>query len=228
MKQIDQARIPCYKAMDDAMNIKYPGRLAMIALLFIFACGAPTEILTSWKAPTFEGRSFSQIVVIGLSNDIEARKRAEEEVVDYLRREGIRAEPGIKVFPPGFFAQKPEEGSIRGVLKERGADGALVISVLDIREKQRYVPSQTTYRPTQYYSHFYGYWSTVYEQVNTPGYTSTSTDIFLESNLYDVESTDLLWSAQSVTGNPQSLKELARSYAKTIVAQMIDEDILVK
>jgi hypothetical protein len=55
---------------------------------------------------------------------------------------------------------------------------------------------------------------------------ATSHDIYLESNLYDVETTDLLWSAQSVTGNPQSIDELARSFGKALVERMIDEGAL--
>ena len=61
-----------------------------------------------------------------------------------------------------------------------------------------------------------------------PGYYTTDKSYYLEANLYDVESEQLVWSAQSETTNPANLEAFARTFAMVISDQMIKDGVIVK
>ena len=200
------------------------------ACVLLLACATPTKIITSWTDPGYSARSFDKLVVAAIGEDIERRKIVESGIVKQLAGKGFNAVGALEVFKPGFLDGEPERGSIRKVLLENGIDGALVVSLLDQKEKTRYVPGSVSYQPTTYYSHFHGYSTTVYEQVQTPDYYSKSTEIFLECNLYEIAtgSDMLLWSAQSKTSNPRSIHDIAKSYSKELISTLLDENVLVQ
>ncbi len=77
-----------------------------------------------------------------------------------------------------------------------------------------------------YYRGFYTYWYGSYDRVYTPGYYESSTEIFLESNLYDVATEELLWSAQSKSVNPESIPELVRDYAEVLVRDLLAKNVI--
>ncbi len=213
----------------------YPMRLlsllpAISACLLLLGCATPTKIITSWTDPGYTARSFDKLVVAAIGEDIESRKIVESGIVKQLTGKGFNAVGALEIFKPGFLDGEPEQGSIRKVLLENDIDGALVVSLLDTKEKTRYVAGSVSYQPTTYYSHFHGYSTTVYEQVQTPDYYSKSMEVFLECNLYEItgDSDMLLWSAQSKTSNPRSIHDIAKSYSKELVSTLLDENVLVQ
>lgn len=53
----------------------------------------------------------------------------------------------------------------------------------------------------------------------TPGNT-TDKNYYLEANLYDAATEELVWSSQSETTNPSSLETFSKTFAQAIVQQM--------
>ena len=114
-------------------------------------------------------------------------------------------------------------------LKEIGVDGILIISVLDIKEESYYVPGTTSYYPTSmypYYGGYYGYWGRTYTTVSSPGYYQESVSVFLETNLYDLETETLVWSAQSKTEDPSSVQSLAETYSRVLVDDLVKNKVI--
>ena len=66
-------------------------------------------------------------------------------------------------------------------------------------EKQVYHPLR--YRPLRipYYRRYYGYYSHVLEYVYEPGYYQRYKVVKLETNLYDTDTEEIVWSMQSRT-----------------------------
>ena len=137
---------------------------------------------------------------------------------------------GISLISPAALKElrgQREEG--KKLLEKNGIDGVLIISVLDVKEEEYYVPGTAYYQPMTlhpYYGAYYGYWTTVYDRVYTPGYYESSTEIFLESNLYDIATEELLWSAQSKTVNAESIPELVRAYADLLVKDLLAKNVI--
>ena len=59
-----------------------------------------------------------------------------------------------------------------------------------------------------------------------PGYYVNSQTVYLETNLFEVDSGDLIWSAQSDTQDKTEVDELANSYAKGLVSHVLKRKII--
>ena len=66
----------------------------------------------------------------------------------------------------------------------------------------------------------------MYGRIYSPGYYVTATKYFWESNLYEVESQELVYSIQTQSFDPASIGSLANEYGKMIVGNILKNDIL--
>jgi hypothetical protein len=125
-----------------------------------------------------------------------------------------------------------KRNAIKSKIESMGFDGVVVVSLLDKKDRQQYVPGYTYYAPNHYYLSpgygFYGYWYPTYEVVQSQGYYVNQTDIFLETTLFDLKTEELLWSAETETVNPSNIKSLASSYSYSVVNKMVDDRVVLK
>ena len=115
---------------------------------------------------------------------------------------------------------------IESKLTDQGVDAVITVSMLDIEEEQRYVPGSTGYRPQTYFDPFYNYFFTTYNLVYAPGYYTNSTEVFTESNLFDLEANKVIWSGQSRTYDPSTVGNFADDLAKTVIKSMDESQVL--
>ncbi|MBK9330855.1 MAG: hypothetical protein IPM96_00275 [Ignavibacteria bacterium] len=212
--------------------------LSVITLVFVltfYSCSSVTEMSGTWKKPATIAKKYNKIIVMGVSSNIVAKSKVENAIVSQLKKSGINAVAGTNVISTTMFdsdgdgkADPEKQEIVKEKMKELGVDGALVISVLDIKEEERYVPGSTYYSPYNSYYPFYNYYYGSYNMVNTPGYYTKSTNVFLTSNFYDVTTEDLIWSAQSETLNPASISDLASSYSERMVEDFLSSGIVRK
>ena len=79
-----------------------------------------------------------------------------------------------------------------------------------------------------YYRNWFGYYRTVYGRVYTPGYYNTQTKYYWESNLYQVAAEKLIYSAQSESFDPSSVKKLASDYSGKLINDMMKQGLVAK
>ncbi len=101
----------------------------------------------------------------------------------------------------------------------------LVTRLLGVEEKTEYVPPRTYTVPGHYYG-YYGYYGSSWDVVHEPGYYQTHTIVRLETNLYQVQTGDLVWSGQSETFNPNSVKDIIDSATQAVARHLGDEGLL--
>ena len=66
----------------------------------------------------------------------------------------------------------------------------------------------------------------MYGRVYTPGYYTEDTKYFFESNMYDLNNKELIFSMQSSAFNPSSMHVLAHQYSKRVIQSLQENDIL--
>ena len=66
----------------------------------------------------------------------------------------------------------------------------------------------------------------MYDRIYEPGYYDVSTKYFWESNFYDIETKQLLYSVQTESFDPASAQSLAHEYGKLIVSSMVKYQVL--
>ena len=217
------------------MKKLYLSVLFIISISLFSSCSSVTEISGTWKKPAVAAKKFSKIAILGLSGDVVKRSIVENAVVAEFRRYGITAVSGTNILPDSFMdsdkdgkADDKNKDAIAKKLKELGIDGAMVLSLMDKKETEHYVPGTTYYSPYSGYYPFNNYYWGTYNTVYSPGYTTKSTEYFLSSNFYDMSNEQLLWSAQSETVNPQSIKDFSASFSKALVEDFMGSGVVKK
>jgi hypothetical protein len=206
------------------------------SILFIMAtvmcsCVAYTKLTGTWTKPGYTGTHFKKILVVAISNDPTKRNSVETSLESTLAFNKITATNSAKMID---FSKvdKNKDGKVDStkrdavlkMLTDAGYDGALVVSLLDIKEETQYVPGQTYYHPSYYsvygsgyYGGFYGYSYSTYDVVNTPGYLVETKKIYIETRLFDLTKDELLWGSKTVTEDPSDINDFSESLATAIV-----------
>jgi len=199
-------------------------------LFFIIAGCTSSRITTSWKAENLVPKQYNKILVLGLINepDRSIREKMEEHILGDLKALGYNAVCACDEFNPKSFEALTEMQAIDKLTKS-GIDAVLTIVLLNKTKEKYYVPGRVEYSPyIIYHNRFFGYYRTMYERVYTPGYYAETTKYFWESNLYEMGTKNLLYSAQSESFDPVSTQALAHEYGLMIVNDMVSKHALTR
>ena len=143
--------------------------------------------------------------------------------------QGIYATGSFGIIPPGFKANEADKEEILKEIRKLGSGAILTITLLDQTNETRYVPGTTMYSPMGFghYGRFWSYYGTYNPYMYDNGYYTTDKNYYLEANLYDVQTEEMIWSSQSESTNPSSLKQFSKAFANSVVNQLVKDGIIV-
>lgn len=202
-----------------------------LVMLQLWSCSPSTRITGSWVKPSARGQVMSgkTLFIASLTRSMELRTKLENALAEQVAMRNIKAVKSTTQFSPDFYQELPSEKQLISQIRNTGADAILAVSLIKKESKSRYVPGTGSYSPYPYYpwyGGFYSYFNYWRPMLYEPGYYVTDKTYFLETNLYDIESNQLIWSAQSQTLNPGSIDNFARSYPKVLIAQLVKDGLL--
>jgi hypothetical protein len=200
---------------------------SFIAILFT-SCGPSTVITASWKSPSVPPQKYSKILVAALTSNTITKVILENEFALALGN-GINVLKSITEFPPDIHNTDSDKEAIMKKVKNKNVDAILTITLINKETETRYIPGSYSYNPIigyNYYDNFWGYYSYRYPYSYDPGYYVQDKIYFIETNLYDVKTEKLVWSAQSRTYNPAGLQKFSKEFSNIIVAQMKKDGVL--
>lgn len=204
---------------------------ASVLLVMALLLGCTTSRITStWQQKGAAPQAYNKIMVLGLIREADRslRENMENHLVGDLRALGYNAYSSYDQFGPKAFEGLSED-KVYDRLKENGADAVLTIVLLNKEKEKYYVPGRISYSPyAVYYHRFGGYYTTLIERIESPGYYSESTRYFWESNLYDLTTKEMVYSVQTQSFDPSSTEELAHDYGELIVEDMARRKVLTK
>ncbi len=193
------------------------GTFALVA-----ACSSTSsQLVKTWRDPTYTGRNVKKVLVIGLSPTAKNQQAFEYAVADRLQKVGVQPFPGYDVLPRGKMA---DEETIKAVVAKEGIEIVIVTKVVTMRSETEYVPG--TYTPSPYYHGMSPYYAAGYSAVYSPGYVNEAQAVYLETNAYDVEARKLVWSGLTRTFDYSSVDQVVVSVAPTIVRALQDQGVL--
>ncbi len=201
--------------------------LSFIIMLFMVSCSS-SRITNSWKSDSIPEKKFSKIIVVSIiaGSDWAIRDKMEAHLVGDLSDKGYTAISAIKEYGPKYF-ENMNETAVLEKLANSGVDAVVTVVLLDKNKEQYYVPGKVYYSPYSIYQrNFYGYYTTIYNRVYTPGYYQVDTKYFWESNFYDLKNKSLLYSVHTETFDPESIEILAHEYGLLIVNDMSKKAVL--
>jgi len=200
---------------------------AAFAVAVIVGCSS-SWITSSWQAPDAQPRAYQKIMVVGIIREADRtiRERMEDHLVGDLKDLGYNAVPAYREYGPKAF-EKMEEKEVLQKLKSEGVDAVMTIVMLDKQQERYYTPNRVVLTPyVTYHRRFWGYYTTIYDRIESPGYYQLTTHYFWESNFFDLNTGKLLASVQTQTFDPSSFEQMGHEYGQLIVNQMKKEGIL--
>ena len=205
--------------------------LAITSLTFFSNCAGPKEPTGVWvNKEKFPSKSFDSVFIVVMTADVEARAMLENDLAIAATTRGYKAVKSIDVMPASLSDPKaPSREEITGKIKETGCDAVLVAALLKQEEAVNHNPGTTKGTLTPYYQQtYYGYYSNSHASVHTAGYYSQEKTYYMQTNLYDAASEELMWTVQSTIFNPASLPKFSKSYTSTLVSQLAKQKVLKK
>jgi hypothetical protein len=203
--------------------------LMMSLVAFLATCSTASRITSSWSPRPTTPILFKKVIVLGLIHDRDRtlREHMEQSLAAHLRSRGQEAVCACDLYAPREFDQLTEKEAL-AKLSTSGVDGVLTVVLLDKERERYYVPGQMQFTPYGfYYDRFWGYSRTLYWRIYSPGYYTTNTRYFWETNLYDLSDSKLIYSAQSQSFDPSSSDNLGKEYGKLIVDDIVNKGIIV-
>jgi hypothetical protein len=189
--------------------------LLFFFVLLISSCAGTTETELSQTQvdDSYKGQPVSNILVIAITGNEHNRRSYENKFVARLKSVGVAAvasEAAIAM-PPDLKLQKE---TILNAVSQYGNDAVIITQLTGRDKKDVYTRGGGGHRG------FFRY------RANT-GYSSTTTTVRLETNLYDAKTGELIWSGQSNTLSKESTDQIINDVIKAVINNWQKNKIIV-
>jgi hypothetical protein len=223
--------------------------LLSTVLLLIASCSPQIKLTSSWANKQAEVKQAPVIMVMVLGkSDSEMRQTIENNIVGRLKKDGFKAVPATDFFKPGI---KHDSTDLVNTLRKNNIDMLLTSAVVSRTENERFIPGAIqgadiavpaggtatpyyAYNSMNYgYNSYYSYYNTnnsyqIIDAPKVPGETVTDVYIVIESNLYKVATSELLWRGQSTSYTKQPTTGQINTFSKEVIGDIRKNNLLVK
>ena len=178
-----------------------------LVLLTVVGCQS-TTLKNSWRDPDYKGPPLKKIMVVGVSKQAATRRIYEDQFVAQLKAAGVEGVQSYLFIPQDG---KAEEGMVKEAVQKAGADGALVTRLVRVDVNTQVSPAYPG--GMGFYGGYAGAWGGYYE----PGTVTTTDTLVIDTSLYGLKDSTLLWSGTTSTFAPSDLKKDIDDFAKVII-----------
>lgn len=201
--------------------------LYILPLAFLASCYSSSRITGSWKSPKQGEKVYKTLFVAALTGNTVAKSTIEKDLDQMLGKYGISVVKSIDEFPPTFSKDSVSKETLMQRVHQKKSDAILTVSLLKKETESRYTTG--TYAPAGrwgYYGTFGGYYNYWYPYAYSDTYYTRDEVYYLETNLYDSSTEELIWSAQSQTYSYDGLATHSKEFSVMIGEQMKKDGIL--
>lgn len=203
------------------------------AAISIISCGPTIRTTASWmNKETQSPGPYHTIFIAVLTDNLQAKTIIENDLAAAATAHGFKVYKSMEAFGPisGKEGLPVKEAFLKKV-NDLACEAIFTVTLVDSKSETKYNPgSGYVYAPYPRYGYYgmfggyYGYASTMY----SPGYYSTSNTYFLESNLYNVKTEELLVSIQSKAENPPAIQKSSKLYSESLIKELESLGLLKK
>lgn len=195
--------------------------LAMIVLMT--ACGGGGYTY-QWVQPKYEKETYENVMVIAISQNLGARQRFENSMVQALAAKGVQATSSLNWTKTNNVSDDIGAEALEQLLKENGFDGVITAAAIDKDKETNYVQGSTY--PGYYGRGFRGYYGYYGGMIQEPGYYTTTNVYMLQFNFYQLnnpgteEYNALVWTVQDKVSEPSNPEKFSLKYSTKLVEAM--------
>lgn len=201
----------------------------LVLLFLLFSCSS-TRMVDSWKSSEYTNYHPRKILIVGITQNLTARKLFEQQLKKELIKAGVIATESYEVFESTFTNSKQTEEEIQNEVKKltnEGFDAVLISAVKGVNEKVSY--AQSSYRANYYWRRFGRYYYLYQDVYFDPGYYNKYKVYHIESSLYNLKENNdksLVWVASFNIYDPQTITSTVKDYVKAIIASLKKEGFI--
>lgn len=192
-----------------------PAVIITTALLLLAAC-ATTTLTGVWLDENYRGGPLKNIMIVGVGDNQLKRQIFESALVNAFAAQGVHAVSSLKLLGD----KKITRESLAAAAKKADVQAILTTRLVGVSEEKVYYPPEMYTVPAPYYYRWDTYYPHMYEYAERPGYVDTYKYVNLETNIYDRDEHQLIWSAASRTFDPQNTNKLVDDLAKVLIKKL--------
>ncbi|MCK5442716.1 MAG: hypothetical protein KAJ23_12575 [Maribacter sp.] len=203
----------------------------ILGMLTLAACSS-TRFVDSWKNREITAFEPQKLLVIGMTENLTARKIFEEELKEQFIKRGINAYESSVAIDQSFTASKRSEEEIDAMkekLLQEGFDAVVITAIVGIDDKRAYSSGYYTFGYNWYrFGRYYYRFQNVYY---TPDYYSDYKVYHVETSIYSIkEDVDksLIWVGTFNIVDPVNITSTVNDYVERIIAQLVRENLIAK
>lgn len=198
--------------------------LTCATILLFGTCAAKTKLGDSWKDPDYKGGKIKKVLVVGIAAKEERRETFENQFMTTFRNAGIAAEASHEFIPN---EEKLTKEIVEAAVEGKGFDTVIVTRMIgqDMHE-DRSPGGYNAYPVNGYYNSLYGYYGQAWSVVKAPDFVDYKEIYSLETNIYEIENAELIWTVQSQAVRKESIYETIKKFTSLIMKRLKKDKLI--
>ncbi|WP_242084910.1 hypothetical protein [Aestuariivivens sediminis] len=200
-------------------------------ILFILSCSS-AKVIDIWVSKEHANYQPKKVLVIGVTDNLTARKIFEEDLTNELKNRGVYAVESYDEFDQTFTNLKQNEEDIEREIQKlnNGGFDTILISVV------KGIDERTSYSGNRLYKDYYwrrfGRYYYLYQDIYlVEGYYDKYKVYHVEASLYNLKENNdksLVWVASYDIVNPKKIASTIKNYVTAIIISLEQEQIIPK
>lgn len=184
--------------------------------LIVSACASTTLDMT-WRDPTYEGRPFAKVLVIGSTDNADNRRIFEDILAGELTSRGIGAVASYTLIPNEADVKRDK---VVEAVKTYGADCVLSTRLVGVETRAAQVPLQSANAGAM---DMYRYYSPMEPQTTIQQDYRVAN---LETNLFDAGTGKMVWWGRSQTFPTTDMRRIGRELGQNVIKALKSAKLL--
>lgn len=202
----------------------------LVITLFILVSCSSTQLIETWKNPDIDTYAPSKVLVVGLTSNIEAKQKFEDQLKEQLEMRGAEVVTSLELFKSSFITEKLTEDELKALendLIRDGFDTILFSKVIGVEDRIAYSKNYDVYDETfkKFREDYLRYQDIYYN----PDYYEEYIIYHAETSMYCICPTkdrELIWKGYVDIVDPQSINKSVKDYVNQVI-KVLEEQALI-
>jgi hypothetical protein len=182
-----------------------------------------SELVDIWSDSSFQSPSLNKMLVISVSKNSVQRRMWEDAFNAELAKHNVAATPSYRLFPDAV----PDTNQIMQIVGSNSFDGVLVCRRLPPETNTQYMQGYVTTEQGMRYDRRKERFVTYYRDIEHAAYVDSQK---VDIRTIDVWATrneeQMIWSATSMTPEPNSVQEVRPEIVKLVMSELAKQRII--
>lgn len=190
---------------------------ALALSVILVACSTTTRTASAPDTSGSDGRSFKNILVIGVANDYDGRTRFERDLVSELKASG----PNATAYYSAVGGNKPiDRQTIEELAKSESFDAVLITKVLNRDTKSTVKTGSSATKATRMDGRAVDLFRYEYQELNEPMRLDVGLSVTLSSELFAISDGQKVWAIEARISDKDMISEIVDEAVATIIRRL--------